>query len=66
VSSASSAASSGAVLGIVLVFLAQQFGFLALTGIVYSILYFAVAAIVLGVVFGVAARLAGRGTAPSP
>jgi hypothetical protein len=65
VSAASGAASSGAVLGIVLVFLAQQFGLLALTGILSSVLYFAVAAIVGGVVFGVAARLAGRGSAPA-
>jgi hypothetical protein len=64
VSAASSAASSGAVLGIVLVFLAQQFGYLALTGIVASVIYFAVAAIVGGVVFGVAARAAGRRPAP--
>ena len=59
-SAASSAASSGAVLGIVLVFLLQQFGVLALSGIVTSILYFAIGAIVGGVLFGVGARAAGR------
>jgi hypothetical protein len=64
-SAASSAASSGAVLGIVLVFLLQQFGELSLSGILVSVLYFAVAAIVGGVIFGVAAKLAGRSPAPS-
>lgn len=59
-SAASSAASSGAVLGIVLVFLLQQFGVLVLSAIVLSVLYFAIAAIVGGVIFGVAARAAGR------
>jgi hypothetical protein len=59
-SATSSAASSGVVLGIVLVFLAQQFGLLALTDLATSVLYFAIGAIVLGVVFGVAARVAGR------
>jgi hypothetical protein len=65
-SAASRAASSGAVLGIVLVFLMQQFGLLALTGIVASVLYFAVAAILGGVVFGVAAWAAGRRPVPVP
>jgi len=60
VSAASSAASSGAVLGIVIVFLVQQFGWVPLTSIVTSVIYFAVAAIVGGVVFGLAARAARR------
>jgi len=59
-SAASSAASSGAVLGIVLVFLLQQFGVLALSDIITSILYFAIAAVVGGVLFGISARMAGR------
>ncbi len=64
-SATSSATSSGVVLGIVLVFLAQQLGFLALSDLVTSILYFAVGAIVFGVIFGIAARLAGRRPPPS-
>ena len=65
-SAPSSAAASGAILGIVLVFLAQQFGMLALTSILTSVLYFAVAAIVGGILFGVPARSAARRKAPSP
>ena len=61
---ASSAAGSGAVLGIVLVFLLQQFGLLALTGIVLSAVYFAIAAIAGGLIFGFAARAAGRPRPP--
>ncbi len=57
---ASSGAGSGAVLGIVLVFLLQQFGILALTGILWSAIYFAVAAIAGGLLFGFLARAAGR------
>jgi hypothetical protein len=66
VSAPSSAAASGVVLGIVLVFLAQQFGWLALTGLFSSIFYFAIAVIVGGVAFGVPAKIAGRGTKPAP
>jgi len=65
VSAASSAAASGVVLGIVLVFLAQQFGWLPLTDLLTSIFYFAIAVIVGGVVFGVPAKIAGRGTKPT-
>jgi len=65
VSASSNAAGSGAVLGIVLVFLAQQFGYLPLTGIVTSAIYFVVAAIVGGVVFWLAARAAGRRKSPT-
>ena len=61
----STAASSGAVLGIVLVFLAQQFGVLALTSLLWSIVYFVIAAIVGGVIFGVPARSVGRRPRPS-
>jgi hypothetical protein len=64
-SHASSAASSGAVLGIVLVFLAQQFGQIALSSLFLSVLYLAVGAIVGGVLFGVAAKMAGRASAAS-
>jgi hypothetical protein len=59
-----SAASSGAVLGIVLVFLVQQFGLLSLSSLLTSVLFLAVGAIVGGVVFGVAAKVAGRSPAP--
>lgn len=62
----SSAASSGAVLGIVIVFLLQQYGLLALNGLLESVLYFVIAAVVGGVAFGAAARAAGRRRAPSP
>lgn len=65
-SAASSAAASGVVLGIVLVFLLQQFGFLELSGIVLSLLYFVIAAVVGGAIFGGAAKAAGRGTKPAP
>ncbi|HYA10956.1 MAG TPA: hypothetical protein VEH10_04735 [Thermoplasmata archaeon] len=43
-----------------LVFLVQQFGLIALSSIVTSVIYFAVAAIVGGVIFGVPARSAAR------
>ena len=59
-SAVSSAASSGVILGIVIVFLLQQFGYLALTALIPSLLYFIVAAILGGVIFGVAARAAAR------
>lgn len=65
--STSTAASSGAILGIVFVFLVQQFGLLALTDLATSIVYFAVGAIVGGVIFGLAAWAAGRSrTTPPP
>jgi len=63
-SATSQATSSGVVFGIVLVFLLQQFGLLALSDLLMSVLYFAVAAIVGGVVCGLAARRAGRKPAP--
>ena len=59
-SATSSATSSGVVLGLVLVFLLQQFGVLALSDIVTSVLYLAVGAIVVGVLFWAAARAAAR------
>ena len=65
-SAASSAAGSGAVLGIVLVFLAQQFGLIALSSIVTSLIYFVVAAVVLGLAFGLAAKRAGRPRPAAP
>lgn len=64
-SEASSAATSGVVLGIVLVFLLQQFGVISLTSLFTSILYFAIAAVIGGVVFGAAAVAAGRGARPT-
>ena len=63
-SATSQAAGSGAVLGIVLVFLLQQFGVLALSDLVLSLVFFVVAAVVGGVLCGLAARRAGR--RPSP
>jgi len=60
VSATSQAAGSGAVLGIVLVFLLQQFGVLALSDLVLSLVFFVVAAVVGGVLCGLAARRAGR------
>lgn len=64
-SEASSAATSGVVLGIVLVFLLQQFGVISLTSLFTSILYFAIAAVIGGVMFGAAAVAAGRGARPT-
>jgi membrane protein YqaA with SNARE-associated domain len=66
-SSAGSAGASGAVLGIVLVLLAQQFGFLSLSVLGTSIVYLVVA----GVVGGVLGALLGwwlgrRNRAPGP
>ena len=65
-SAASSAAPSGVVLGIVLVFLLQQFGWLPLSSLLPSLIDFVIAAVVGGVIFGVAAKLAGLGTKPTP
>jgi hypothetical protein len=62
VSAASSAAGSGVVLGIVLVFLLQQIGTIALSDLVRSLFYFAIAAVAGGVIFGLIAWAAGRGT----
>ncbi len=64
-SAMSSAVSSGVVLGIVLVFLVQQFGLLALTGLLWSLIAFVVGALAGGIVFGAAARQA-RPSAPPP
>ncbi len=64
-SAMSSAVSSGVVLGIVLVFLLQQFGVLALTGLLWSLISFIVGALAGGIVFGVAARQARGPSAPS-
>ncbi len=64
-SAASNAASSGAVLGLVIVFLLQQFGRLALSDVLSSLLYLALGAIVGGLVFGLAAKAAGRKPKPA-
>jgi hypothetical protein len=48
----SSAAGSGVVVGLCLVLLTQQFGFLDLSSVGTSILYFLLFAVVFGIVFG--------------
>ncbi len=59
-SAVSSAAGSGVVLGIVLVFLVQQFGFLGLTDLLVSLLYFALVAALCGIICGFAASVVAR------
>jgi ABC-type Fe3+ transport system permease subunit len=59
-SATSQAAGSGAVIGIALVFLLQQFGVLALSDLVTSVVLVVVAAVVGGVICGLGARRAGR------
>jgi len=60
VSAGSYAAESGAVLGIVLVLLTQQFGYIALGGLVEALEYLIVAAVVGAVVFGLIGMMLGR------
>jgi hypothetical protein len=48
----SSAAGSGLVVGLCLVFLGQQFGFFDLSGLVTGIIYLVVFAVVFAVIFG--------------
>jgi NhaP-type Na+/H+ or K+/H+ antiporter len=60
VSAVSSAAGSGVVLGIVLVFLAQQFGYLSLSTLLDAIVYFALGVILGGVIFGAIAGTIAR------
>ncbi|HTT16513.1 MAG TPA: hypothetical protein VMH49_04050 [Thermoplasmata archaeon] len=59
-SAVSSAAGSGIVLGIVVVFLFQQFGMLGLSDLLSTLVYFVVAGLVGGVVFGGAATMLVR------
>jgi hypothetical protein len=54
VSGASNAAGSGAVLGAVVIFLIQQFGFLSLSGFVGGLVYLVIAVIVGGILGGLA------------
>lgn len=53
-SGASNAAGSGAVLGAVVIFLIQQFGFLSLSGFVGGLVYLVIAVIVGGILGGLA------------
>ncbi len=62
-SAASSASASGVVLGLVVVFLLQQFGYIALSSVLTSVLYLAIGAIVGGALFGgIAVGLSHRRT----
>lgn len=51
---------AGIVLGIVFVFLGQQFGYLSLSVLTSAILYFVVAIVVGAVIFGVIGMALGR------
>ena len=55
-SGATSAAGSGAVLGAVVVFLLQQFGYLSLSSLTWGILYLVVGLLVGGILGGLAGR----------
>jgi NhaP-type Na+/H+ or K+/H+ antiporter len=59
-SAVTTAAGSGVVLGIVIVFLLQQFGRIAFNGFLLSLLLLVAAGIVGGVIFGVAAWATAR------
>ncbi len=59
-SDTTSAGGSGAVLLIAIVFLLQQFGYLALTDFLNSIILLIVAGIAGGIIFGGIAWLVGR------
>jgi hypothetical protein len=60
VSAASSGAASGVVLGIVVVVLAQQLGFLSLSDLVPAIEYLVIGAVIGGVLFGIIGWGLGR------
>jgi hypothetical protein len=59
-SAASSAAESGAVVGIAFILLAQQFGYLALADLLTGIEYLIIGAVVGGVLFGLLGWYLGR------
>ena len=56
----STAVGSGIVLGIVLVFLLQQFGLLALTSLFPTVVYFVAAVVIGALAFGLPVRAARR------
>jgi hypothetical protein len=59
-SATTSAAGSGAVLGAVVVFLAQQLGYLSLSGLVPAVEWLLIFMVVLGLVGGAAGAWLGR------
>jgi hypothetical protein len=59
-SATGSGAAAGVVLGLVLVLLAQQLGFLGLSDLVHAVEYLVIGAVVGGILFGVIGWALGR------
>jgi len=59
-SATTSGIAAGIVLGIVFVILAQQFGFLSLSGLDAAVEYLVIGIVVGGIIFGVIGMLLGR------